>query len=180
MVAPDLLRSYPFFAGLSDAQLAAVARLGEHVRMLAGEAIFFEGEPADAFHLVLEGEVALYHDVEAQGAAHQRSTSAMQRLIESGANVPLLEGETEVYSDMLVGTVTPGHVAGISALIEPHRYAATGRALRSGRLVRLDARRLRGQFESDPALGCALLQAMGSVARERLRAAREQLVAGRG
>jgi len=56
----DLLRRLPFFRRLSPAlraRVAAVARLKSHER---GELIFAEGDPSDAFMVIVDGRVKVY------------------------------------------------------------------------------------------------------------------------
>ena len=47
------------FAGMTPAQLAALAGTAENVRFRDGEYLFHEGGQADVFYLVREGDVAL-------------------------------------------------------------------------------------------------------------------------
>ena len=56
----DLLRRIPFFRRLSPAlraRVAAVARLKSHER---GELIFAEGDPSDAFMVIVDGRVKVF------------------------------------------------------------------------------------------------------------------------
>lgn len=56
----QILKSSPFFAGLSDSDLdalMAIARIREHPR---GELLFSEGEEAIGFFVVLDGKVKVY------------------------------------------------------------------------------------------------------------------------
>ncbi len=54
--APDELRITPLLAHLLDEQLAWIAGKGRVVRLAAGEVIARQGDPADGFYIVLEGE----------------------------------------------------------------------------------------------------------------------------
>ena len=51
------LRAAPLFAGLGDEQLAALAAIAHPVALPAEFAIFLQGDPADAFYLLIEGAV---------------------------------------------------------------------------------------------------------------------------
>lgn len=53
------LPHHPFFAGLDEEALALLARCASLVRFRAGEYLFREGEPADAFYVLRTGRVAL-------------------------------------------------------------------------------------------------------------------------
>lgn len=62
-----LLAENPFFEGMSDAHLETMAECGKLVRFKAGEFLLREGEEADTFYLVREGEVAIESHVPAAG-----------------------------------------------------------------------------------------------------------------
>jgi CRP/FNR family transcriptional regulator len=56
---PDLLRASPLFAGLDDAAWAALApRLHERT-LPRGDALFAEGDPGDALHVLIDGKVKI-------------------------------------------------------------------------------------------------------------------------
>jgi CRP-like cAMP-binding protein len=56
---PDLLRASPLFAGLDDAAWAALApRLNERT-LPRGDALFAEGDPGDALHVLIDGKVKI-------------------------------------------------------------------------------------------------------------------------
>jgi CRP-like cAMP-binding protein len=54
-----IIRAHPFFARLPDAFCTLVCGCAANVRFEAGQYLFHEGEPADAFYLVRHGSVAL-------------------------------------------------------------------------------------------------------------------------
>ena len=54
-----VLHAVPLFAALSDAQLAWLAGQGREAELPAGAALFREGDPADAFSVVLDGELCV-------------------------------------------------------------------------------------------------------------------------
>jgi CRP-like cAMP-binding protein len=54
-----LLAENPFFEGMSDAHLETMAGCGKLVHFKAGEFLLHEGEKADTFFLVREGEVVI-------------------------------------------------------------------------------------------------------------------------
>jgi CRP/FNR family transcriptional regulator, cyclic AMP receptor protein len=55
----ERLAGHPFFAGLPAESLDLVAGCASNVRFRAGEQLFREGDPADAFYVVRGGRVAL-------------------------------------------------------------------------------------------------------------------------
>ncbi len=59
MISPEILRRYPWFAGLSEQVLKAIALISEEKETKQGEVLFEEGDPAKCLILVVEGEVDL-------------------------------------------------------------------------------------------------------------------------
>ena len=55
------LRGVPLFAGLNDRSLQAVAILAREISAPAGEILILEGEPGDAFYVILDGTIRVEH-----------------------------------------------------------------------------------------------------------------------
>jgi small-conductance mechanosensitive channel len=53
----DLLRQIPYFADCSTVELRKLVEIGHRRRLEAGEILFQEGEPGDAFYIILSGAV---------------------------------------------------------------------------------------------------------------------------
>lgn len=68
MISPELLRRYPWFAGLSEQVLKALALMSEEREVEAGEVLFEEGDKAKCLMLVVEGSV----DITFEGDAGDR------------------------------------------------------------------------------------------------------------
>ena len=62
-----LLSENPFFQGMSDEHLETIAGCGKLARFKAGEYLLREGDEADTFYIVREGEVAIESDIPAAG-----------------------------------------------------------------------------------------------------------------
>jgi CRP-like cAMP-binding protein len=56
-ILPETLKQYSYFAGLSEGALEDLAKKLQLVKLPAGSIIIKEGEPADSFYLVKDGEV---------------------------------------------------------------------------------------------------------------------------
>lgn len=54
------LRRLPYFAGLADPHLAALARQAARRRFESGESVFFEGEPSAGLWIIEEGRVKVF------------------------------------------------------------------------------------------------------------------------
>ena len=97
MISPEILRRYPFFGSLSDAQIKAMAMIAEEETISKGAVICEEGKPARAFYLLVDGGVSLYYKSDEEFNPKSRK-------------------------DFLVGEINPGEVFAISALVEPYKY----------------------------------------------------------
>lgn len=150
MVSTELLRRYPFFAGLDDDQLRQLAMITEDVEVPEG-ATLFEGEAgADSLYLLKNGSVELHY-------------------------VVIDEREMEKPQDFLVGIINPAEVFGISALIQPYYYTASAVANNPGSVLQVDGPELRALCESDTDMYVTLLERIASTTRERLTDTRVQL-----
>lgn len=58
----SFLVSTPFFDTLDPAERAEVVRIMEVQRLTDGEEVFHQGDPGDAWYVILEGEARVLHD----------------------------------------------------------------------------------------------------------------------
>jgi CRP-like cAMP-binding protein len=154
MISPELLRRYPFFGLLTDAQLKALAMIAQEVNIPDATEIFKEGGRADTLFLLLQGSVDLFYTVET-------------------------EGFLDFTKEFLVGEINPGDAFGISALIEPYIFTATARADQDIRVIQIDAVALRDLLDNDPKMSCVINSQIAKAFSERLRNTRIQLAAAR-
>ncbi len=150
MISPELLRRYPFFCCLDEAQQKAIAMIAEDLLVEKGVTLFEEGEPADTFYLLLEGGVDLFYPA-----------------------------SRELRDLLLVAEINQGEPFSISALIEPHVLTATAKTTASSRILKIDAKALRALCQVDAKMGYALTRQLAMAAMERLHFARVQLAAAR-
>jgi CRP-like cAMP-binding protein len=154
MVSPELLRRYPFFSFLDDAELKAVAMIAEELTLEDGESLFEIEQPAEALYLLMDGTIELYYVIADDYDPASRK---------------------EFY----ISDINPGEICGISALIEPHQYTSTARAASLSHLIKLESVGLRAVCEVDPRLAYNLMRQVARAALERLHATRVQLIAAR-
>lgn len=152
MVSPEILRRYPFFGSLSEAQIKAVAMIADEEQFVKGTVICEEGQPATAFYLLLEGGVSLYYKSEE-------------------------EFHPSTRRDFLVGEINPGEVFAISAFVEPYKFTSTVKAEQECRVIKFDSAELNKLIEKDSKLYCTLMRETAKAAMERLAYARVQLAA---
>ncbi|MDQ3695317.1 MAG: FAD-dependent oxidoreductase [Chloroflexota bacterium] len=90
MITPDVLRTVPLFAELTETDLQAIATAGADVRLVTDEWLVREGEPP-AFYVLVEGEIEV-----------TKTVAGIERVInhyhpgDSFGEVPLLLGSTVV------------------------------------------------------------------------------------
>lgn len=136
-----------FFKGLSGPQLDLLLGNSMPVEFPAGKSIFREGQLANRFYLILEGEVAL----------------------ESAAGE--MDGNPE-----LIQTLGAGEVLGWSWLFPPFYWHFGARAVTPVKAVFFYGTRLREQCEHDHELGYELMKRTAEVVIGRLQAARRHLL----
>lgn len=152
MVSPELLRRYPFFAGLSAAQLSEIAMLAEECTIHSEVSIFEEDKPADSLYLLSEGRVDLFF---------------------SPGPVSYVRPNREY----LVGEINAGEPFGIASLVEPYTFTLTARSASVCKLIKIDAAALRLLCEQDELLGNRLFLQTARIFSERLYYTRVQLAA---
>jgi CRP-like cAMP-binding protein len=152
MISPELLRRYPFFGSLSDAQIKAIAMIADEEIIAKGAVICEEGQPATAFYLLIDGGVSLYYKSEEEFNPSSRR-------------------------DFLVGEINPGEVFAISVFVEPYKYTSTVKAEQACRVIKFDSVEINKLVEKDPRLYCILMRETAKAAMERLAYARVQLAA---
>jgi len=59
MISPELLRRYPYFAGISEESLKQIAMIADEKSFPAQTLLFNEGDPADQMMIIVKGEVNL-------------------------------------------------------------------------------------------------------------------------
>ncbi len=154
MISPELLRRYPFFGFMNDAQLKGVAMIATEEKYEKGATILEAGQPANDLFFLLEGSADYYYLV-------------------------TTEHDPDYKEEYYISDFNPGDIFGISALIEPYIYTATVRAGKNCRVIRVDASGLRALCEVDHDLSCGLLRAVAKAAMERLQSTRVQLIAAK-
>ena len=74
MISPELLRRYPYFAGVDDECLKAVAMIADEQSVAAGTEIFAEGDAADNLSIIVRGEVNIQYIL---GNGERRTVDAL-------------------------------------------------------------------------------------------------------
>jgi CRP/FNR family cyclic AMP-dependent transcriptional regulator len=147
MVSPELLRRFPFFAGLTDEELKSVAMISDEEKYEANTFICRERDQAKKLYVLLQGSVDVMVDTDEEG----------------------LQRET-------VSTMTVGDVVSWSAVVEPYVLTASIFAATPVTVVAIDGAGLRALFELDCHLGYNILQKAAQVISSRLKDTRIQML----
>jgi len=140
------LGDHPFLRGLDVAQLEVLAANAMPVEIPAGELIFREGDNANRFYLIHDGEVVL----ESQDNPERRP--------------------------MVIDTIGAGDVLGWSWMFPPYYWHFDARAARPTKATFFYGTRLREACEADAKLGFALATRVADVVIHRLQATRRKLL----
>jgi CRP/FNR family cyclic AMP-dependent transcriptional regulator len=147
MISPEVLRRFPFFAGLTDEELKSVAMISEEEKHEANTFICREREPARKLYLLLQGSVDVMVATDEEGLQHET-----------------------------VSTMTVGDVVSWSAVVEPHVLTASLFAATPVTVVAMDGAGLRALFELDCHLGYNILHKTAQVISDRLKDTRIQML----
>ena len=63
MISPEIIRRYPFFAGLSNEQIITLAEDAEEKNIKEGYVFFKENDFLKSFYLVLDGTVGIVIEI---------------------------------------------------------------------------------------------------------------------
>jgi CRP-like cAMP-binding protein len=154
MVSSETLKRYTFFSGLTVGQLKTLSMIADEKSYESNTVIFEECDTAEKIYLLIEGNVDLSY----------RSIDEMHTY-------------TTPPKEFYAGSVNPGEVFGISALIEPYANNATAKASEQSRVILIDAIELRRLLEQDLQLAYNLTRQTVRVLLERLINLRVQLAA---
>jgi CRP-like cAMP-binding protein len=152
MISPELLKRYNFFGRLNEAQLKALSAIAEEGEAPQGVTLFEEKQPANSFYFLIEGYIDLY----------ERTFDTFY---------------PKVSKDLLVGSVHPREVFGLSAIVEPFVYKATARTAQPCHYIKFDGPKLRELILEDCRMGFLFMREITSALNERLMDTRVQLAA---
>ncbi len=147
MISPEVLRRFPFFAGLTDEELKSSAMISEEEKYAANTFICREREPAKKLYLLLQGSVDVMIDTDQEGLEHET-----------------------------VSAMTVGDVASWSAVVAPYVLTASLFAATPVTMVTVDGAGLRALFELDCHMGYNILLKTAQVISDRLKDTRIQML----
>jgi CRP/FNR family transcriptional regulator, cyclic AMP receptor protein len=139
------LRACEVFSGLSDEELVQILPLCEERSYAKGSRVFDEGDVADTFYILQEGQVRLEYEICPQPDYCQDATILLDR---------------------------PGDFMGWSSLVKPRRLTAYGVCVTDIRVVTIDSRRLNELMERDSHIGFVVVKELAGLINNRLKEAK--------
>jgi CRP-like cAMP-binding protein len=136
----EALRRAPVFEELKDAEVSRVLTVARPHKYSKGDCLFLLGDHADRLYVVLGGRVELSFPLSFGGAVR----------------------------DVPVESKMPGGTLGWSALVKPHRFTLSARAVEASELVAFLRQDLLRVFEADPRIGCVFMRHVAEVVGRRL------------
>lgn len=147
MVSNELIRRYPFFAGLSLDQISILAKAADEENVEAGHYFLREGDQVPYLYLVVEGTVSVYIEIPAKDL------------------------------EITVSTIGPGQVFAWSALVPPHTATASVKASSPCHVVAIDCQELLEAFEEDYQFGYVMMTKAAQVTRDRIASMNIEMLA---
>jgi CRP-like cAMP-binding protein len=140
MVSTEILKSFSLFGGLSQPELAGIAKLCRERAYESGSVIFTIGGSATDVYLLETGKV----DIQIEFKIHDYEVMAT------------------VY------TVEKGEIFGWSALVPPHRLTASARCEGKADVVMINGKELMDFLEKDRRIGYVVMKNLSALISSRL------------
>jgi len=118
----EFLKSIPYFAGLSPAELDSIRQLVVERNFERGETILYEGDPAEALYFVVSGVVKVFKT----SAEGKEQTLSIVRPGESFNDVSVFDDGLNTASAQAMGPVTLCQIkkSELKALLQDHPQIA--------------------------------------------------------
>lgn len=162
MISPELIRRFPFFAGLDLEQINKLAKLGSEEIVEEGHYFFHENDELDKFYFSLEGAIGIVYEVPERDVEHTVADQFARKL---------------KTKDIVISTVGPGEMFGWAGLVPPHTARASAKALAPSRVIAFDSLTLLKEFDKDCGFGYVMTQKAAQVIGNRLRDLRVESLA---
>lgn len=140
---------------------------------LLSEHAFFDNLPRETLEMIAGCGRNVHFDADTRIIAENAAADVFYVLRRGKVAI---EVNTPRRGSMVIETIGPGELLGVSWLVPPYRWTFDARAVESTGAVALDAACLRGKCDDDPALGYEMFKRFAVLVRDRLQATRLQLV----
>jgi len=164
MISPEMIRRYPFFAGLSTEQIEIIAKEGEEMEVPEGH-VFHRGNDAlHRFYIVVSGEIGIFVERTARGVKHGIADQLTGHI------------QTE---DVVISYVRPGEIFGWSSLLPPYSATAGSKTMTDSKVIAFNTDELLRVFETNCQFGYVMAQKLAQVIHTRLQDRRAESVSDR-
>lgn len=143
------------------------------ISVLLHEHPFFAGLPNDTLELIGGCGVNVHFDPGAHVLVEGEEANHFF-VLRSGRVA--IEVEAPQTGPLVIETIGPGDILGVSWLLPPYRSTFDARAVEPTSAVSIDAACLRDKCDEDPQLGYELFKRFAVLVRDRLQATRLQLL----
>jgi len=137
------------------------------------EHAFFDGLPGDTLELISGCGWNVHFDSNARIISENAPADTFY-VLRTGKVA--IEINTPHRGSVVIETIGPGDLLGVSWLLPPYRWTFDSRAVEPTSAIAIDAACLRGKCDDDPALGYELFKRFAGLVRDRLQATRLQLL----
>ena len=162
MVSNELLRRFPFFAGLSHDHLNTLSKISDEVKTESDHYFFHENEKLNCVYLILEGSVGIVFRLPQRNVQHKISEQFARDLRSE---------------DVIISTLGLGDVFGWSGIIPPFEATAGAKSLTPTKVIAIQGDELAKLFEDDCRFGYLMTQKAAQVIRDRLHSLRIETLA---
>lgn len=154
MISTELIRRYPFVAGLTLEQTKKLAQAAQEINVDAGYTFFRENDELDTFYIVAEGIIDLAIEI----PDHLKEHSLVSQLTN---NLEMV--------DVIISNVREGAIFGWSAIIPPHISTASAIASTACRVIAFDCEKLQPELDDDCEFALQLTLKASQTVRSRMR-----------
>jgi CRP-like cAMP-binding protein len=165
MTEVNKLRKVSFFAEVPEEMLARMGLAVEELSFKAGDVVFRQGEPAERFYGLLEGEIEL-------SLVFKDKVLKTEIEYEEAIQARMVDQEKQIVVD----AVKPGQVFGWAALVAPEKRTVTAKCATDCRIAALAAADLKALLAANPGVGYGLLEKLCRIISQRLENRTEKLI----
>lgn len=154
MISPEIIRRYPFFGRLSMDQISKLTDNAVEKVVEQDHFFYHEEDQLGEFFLILEGAAAIVFELPERDVDHKISDQFLRKL---------------KTKDVIISTLGPGDLFGLSGLIPPYLANAGAKALSPCRVIAFNSSELVKMFAENPEFGFIMTQKAAQTLSERLR-----------
>jgi len=145
MITVDVLHTCEIFSELTDHELEGLIPFCREERYAKSTVLFNEGDEANTFYILQEGQVSLQYEICPQPDYCQDATILLDK---------------------------PGEVMGWSSLVKARRLTAFGYCVTDVRVIAIDSKALNELMEQESHIGFVIMKELAGMINKRLKEAK--------